>query len=247
MSPRPPDELSSDLRAVIDAARGAHEPNELSRARVHRSLELKLVAGAALAIGPAASALAGAMKVVLVVASVSAAVGAGVYALPRHAPAPPARHGAVNVVRTVRAPIAPPVSPPAAAEPPAAVPAAVRAHHRLHMVARPAAPDGASGLRAETALLASANAALSAHQADRALSLLADYDSRASAGTLSGVLAEERAATGVLALCEAGHVGAARMVARHFHARWPRSPLAARIDGSCAGRAWPTTSTTTGR
>ena len=43
--------------------------------------------------------------------------------------------------------------------------------------------------------------------------------------------------TGILASCAAGHVDAARAEARHFRARWPRSPLAARVDGSCAGAA----------
>jgi hypothetical protein len=67
------------------------------------------------------------------------------------------------------------------------------------------------------------------------LSLLDDYDHRSG----SGLLSEERAVTGILAQCAAGHVDAARAEARHFHARWPRSPLAARVDGSCAGTDGP--------
>jgi hypothetical protein len=65
----------------------------------------------------------------------------------------------------------------------------------------------------------------------RALALLGDYDHRSG----GGILAEERAVTGVLALCAAGKPDAAGVEARHFRARWPRSPLAARIDGSCVG------------
>ena len=41
---RPP-ELDPEARAIIDAARGGHEPNELNRARVRRGVELKLAAG----------------------------------------------------------------------------------------------------------------------------------------------------------------------------------------------------------
>jgi len=36
-------------------------------------------------------------------------------------------------------------------------------------------------------------------------------------------------------MCAAGKTDAARVEARHFRARWPRSPLTARVDGSCVG------------
>jgi hypothetical protein len=248
----PPDELGADARAIIAAARGAHEPNEISRARVSRSVELKLAAGAALLIGPAASALAGVLKVTLVVASVGAVVGAGVYALPRHTPRPPVHRtiARTTIVQRAPAPALTPAPPPAVAvpveeAPPAAAPAPApaRVRHHARPVGRAAAPESAAGLREETALLASANEALSRHRAGHALELLADYDMKVNAGVLPGVLAEERSATAILALCDVGRVGLARMGAEHFHVRWPRSPLAARIDGSCAGRAWPTRGT----
>jgi hypothetical protein len=246
---RQPDELGAEARAIIAAARGAHEPNEISRARVNRSLELKLAAGAALVIGPAASALAGVLKVTLVVASVGAVVGAGVYALPRQATRPPARHTTARpafVPRIAAPPPAPAPSPPAAEPAPEVlptIPAPARPRHHARALARPAAPESAASLREETALLAAANEALGSHRVERALTLLEDYDRRASAGGLPGLLAEERAATGILALCAADRPEAARVEARRFRARWPRSPLAARIDGSCAGRlagrSWP--------
>jgi hypothetical protein len=86
-------------------------------------------------------------------------------------------------------------------------------------------------LAAEIALLAQVNVAINSGHADRAFALLREYDHRHS----PGVLREERAAAGVLALCAAGSVGAARSAAERFEKRCPRSPLLARIDGSCAG------------
>ncbi len=87
-------------------------------------------------------------------------------------------------------------------------------------------------LPGEIALLAQANAATNAGDADRALALLQQYDRRYGAGALR----EERAAAGVLALCAADRIDAARAAAEHFRKRWPRSPLSGRIAASCAGR-----------
>ena len=69
----------------------------------------------------------------------------------------------------------------------------------------------------------------------RALALLADYDRRPGAAMLS----QERVVTGILVSCAAGRTDAARVEARQFRTRWPRSPLGARVDGSCAGAADP--------
>jgi len=92
-----------------------------------------------------------------------------------------------------------------------------------------------SGLKEETALLGAANAALARGDVKQAQSLLADYDRRPGAAMLS----QERAVTGILASCAAGQADAARAAARQFRTRWPRSPLGARVDGSCAGSADP--------
>jgi hypothetical protein len=232
----PPD-LDADTRGIIDAARGGHEPNEMARARVRRGVELKLAAGIALAVGPASTAVAGVLKMTAAVVTVGAVVTAGVYVAPRylakHAPArPPATH-----VATHAAPVAP-APPPEFDVPAPAVAPAPRAHvkHRAPVAApAPVAVENISGLKEETALLGAANAALARNDVKRALSLLDDYDHRSG----SAVLSEERTVTGILAQCAAGHVDAARAEARHFHARWPRSPLAARVDGSCAGADGP--------
>jgi hypothetical protein len=231
--------LGGATRDLIAAARGAHEPNELNRARVRRGVEVKLAAGLGLALGPTASALAGATKITLVVATVGTVVGAGAYKagllpLPKHA-APIVSHARPATRVAVALPPAPPVEAPAPA-PAVEKPAPV--HH--HARPAPAAPVvSASALAEETSLIGAANTALAHHDVASALALLNDYDHRPGAG----VLAEERTVTGILTLCAAGRTDAARAEARHFRARWPRSPLTARVDGSCVGAGRPASPT----
>jgi hypothetical protein len=229
-----PTELDADMRSVIDAARGGHEPNELSRARVRRGVELKLAAGIALAIGPTASAFASAVKVTVALVAVGSVVGAGVYAYPRLTAKPavhaPATHVAARPAR-IEEPAPVEVEAPA---PNVNQPAKMHVKHRAPVAPAPVVVENvssSSGLKEETALLGGANAALARGDVKRAQSLLDDYDHRPGAP----MLAEERTVTGILASCAAGRVDTARAEARHFHARWPRSPLAARVDGSCAG------------
>jgi hypothetical protein len=227
-------ELDADIRTVIDAARPGHEPNELSRARVRKGVEYKLAAGIALAVGPASSAVAGVLKMTAAVVAVGTVVTAGVYVIPRHV----ARPAAVHAPATHVAHAAPAIAPPAPAEidipAPVAPPRAHVIKHRAPVAPAPA-PIDVSSLKEELALLGAANAALGRGDTKRALSLLDDYDRRPGAAQL----AEERTVTGILADCASGHVDTARAEARHFRARWPRSPLAARVDGSCAGAAGP--------
>ena len=230
-----PPELDVDMQSVIEAARGGHEPSELSRARVRKGVEIKLAAGIALAVGPAtaASAFAGAVKLTVAVVAVGTVVGAGVYAYPRHASKP------APVARAVATRVAPPVpvvtAPPLEIEIPAAAVTPHRASikRRAPVAVAPVVVENVSSLKEETALLGGANAALARGDVKRALSALDEYDHRPG----SGLLAEERTVTGILAACAAGQVDAARAEARHFRARWPRSPLGARVDGSCAGTA----------
>jgi hypothetical protein len=228
--PEPPP-LDSRTRALIDAARSGHEPNELNRARVRKGVEVKLAAGIGLALAPVSTALAGAAKITLAVATVGTVVGAGIYALPRvkhHAPPPAVVAPHPRVVAAAPAP------PPAPEEKPAPAVVAPAPRRRPHPA--PAAPiDNASALAEETQLLGAANTALAHKDVASALALLEDYDRRPGAG----VLGEERTVTGILTMCAAGKADAARAEARHFRARWPRSPLAARVDGSCVGEARP--------
>ena len=232
MRSREPTELDAEMRAVIDAARVGHEPNELNRARVRRGVEYKLAAGLALAVAPASTALAAVAKVTVAVVTVGAAVGTGVYVYPRYIAKQDVSRPAAHVAP--RAPAArplPPVDAPAVVVDVPAAPARTPNKRRVAVAPAPVI-ESASALKEETALLAGANAALGRGDVKRALALLDDYDRRPG----SGVLAEERSVTGILASCAAGRLDAARAGAQRFRARWPRSPLAARVDGSCAGK-----------
>ena len=95
--------------------------------------------------------------------------------------------------------------------------------------AAPAAPGGGDTLTAELALMRDANAALRAGEADRALAVLDEHRQRYPAG----VLAEERDAAVVLALCRALRVAEAREAADAFLREHPRSPQARRVATAC--------------
>ena len=236
-----PPELDTDTLSVIEAARPGHEPNEMARARVRRGIEIKLAAGIALAIGPATSAFAGALKVTAAVVAVGSVVGAGVYVVPRYVSKPaPVRAPAPRVAAPPAPVFIPEVSSPEIAVPERVVtPPRAPSKRRVAAAPAPAPVENASSLKEEIALLGAANAALGRGDFKRALSLLDDYDRRPGAGLLS----QERMVTGILAACGAGRVNTAREDARQFRARWPRSPLASRVDGSCAGSADPARST----
>jgi hypothetical protein len=235
-TPRPPD-LDADTQSVIDAARTGYEPSEMARARVRRGVEIKLAAGIALAVGPATatSAFAGAVKLTAAMVAVGTVVGAGVYVYPRVASKPAAVHTHAAKVAARPAPVV--QVPPVEIEAPVPVitPPRAPAKRRAPVAAPPVAVENVSGLKEETALLGEANAALARGDVKRALSLLADYDRRPGAAMLS----QERVVTGILVSCAAGRTDAARVEARQFRTRWPRSPLGARVDGSCAGAADP--------
>jgi len=143
----------------------------------------------------------------------------------------PAAHHEIGRAPIAPAPIEPAVLTVADLEPPAEAPPppVVRVHRRARAVE--ANPD-ASDLAGETALLSAANAALARHDVAHAAALLSAYD-RQRAPSLLG---EEREATGILVACAAGRPGAARIAAARFRTRWPRSPLRARVESSCAGR-----------
>ena len=237
-----PPELGAEARAIIAAARDVHQPNELSRARVRRGVEIKLAAaGLGLLVAPATSALAGALKVTLVAVAVGGSVVGGFYAVPRvlrrqvHAPA---AHHEIARAPIAPAPIGPAIEPAvltvADLEPPAEAPPppVVHLHHRARVARAVEANPDASDLAGETALLSAANAALARHDVAHATALLSAYD-RQRAPSLLG---EEREASGILVACAAGRPGAARIAAARFRTRWPRSPLRARVESSCAGR-----------
>jgi hypothetical protein len=218
-------ELDEDARAVIAAGRDGHEPTEFERARVRRAVQLGLASGVA-TLGPSRLRLPSSAKLVAALAVTGTVAGGAWYAHERSSPPPSTRLAVAPTEPRAVVPTPPVASAVPSDAPEVAQPAPSRAEERA---ARP--PSRSEELAAEIALLAQVNVAINSGQASRAFALLRDYDRRFS----PGVLGEERAAAGVLALCAAGRVDAARSAAERFEKRWPRSPLLARIGSSCAG------------
>jgi hypothetical protein len=132
------------------------------------------------------------------------------------APAPPAVAPAAPP-RVDPAPRPASPAPPVAAEEPKA--------------AAPTTPAPAPSLDQETADLASVLAALHDGRPEQALAMLDQQDSAFS----SGMLAEERAATRIDALCALHRMDEARAAAALFLRDHPRSLNAARVKTSCGG------------
>jgi hypothetical protein len=94
----------------------------------------------------------------------------------------------------------------------------------------PAPSNGAATLDAELALVRRARAALNDGRPEEALAALDEHASRFP----SGVLAEDRSAQRVLALCALARPDAAREEGQRFFLDYPRSPHVAAIRSSCA-------------
>jgi hypothetical protein len=224
-------ELGPEERSLIAAAREAHVPSEVQRARVRKGLDAKLAAGVAVPLLAGSSALAMAGKIGAGIALVVAA-GAGTVSVLTTRPAqklPPAQ--APHALAAPAAAPTPDPAPAGAAEAPAlgdSRPAT--AHPKYPVRRRETSPPPAVDLAGELALLTQVNAAIQRDDVARAGELLRGYDQRFP----SGKLAEERAAAGILVLCASGRTQSAGAEARRFVERWPRSPLVARIKASCA-------------
>jgi hypothetical protein len=233
------DDLNADARELIAAGRDGAPPGALVRARVQRSVQNRLAAGmsvAAMSYAPsvlgAASAKAGALLVV------AAAVAAGSWAYrstntteqlgaPPEPPRAVVAQGAVGKAEKQAEP-----EPAPAPEPEKPVPASAPASAPPAPAGRREPPkSSAQGrLAEEIGLLSKASAALNRGQTARAAQLLGEYDKLGS-----NRLIEERSATGVLVLCSSGQVARAQAAAERFFKRFPRSPLASRVQASCAG------------
>jgi hypothetical protein len=226
-------ELGPAERSLIAAARDVQVPSEVQRARVRKSLDAKLAAGVAAPLLASSTALAMTAKIGAGIALV-AAVGAGtayvVTARPAQRPtAVQPRHPGAHPTPTATP--QPEPSPVAAtAVPPRADARPTAEHPKVPVRRREVSPPPPADLAGELALLTQVNAATKLGDVARADELLRAYDQRYP----SGKLAEERAAAGILALCAAGRTQPARAEARRFVERWPRSPLIARINTSCA-------------
>ena len=225
-------QLGPEELQVIAAARDAHAPSEMQRARVRKGLDAKLAAGIAAPLLASSTALAAVLKVsagVVLVAAVGTGAAYVATSRPWQTTAPPAlptkRPATWVATPAALALPAPAATPAAAAE---ARPAA--GHPRNLPRRREAGAPPPADLAGELALLTQASAATKQGEVARASELLRTYDERYP----SGQLAQERAAAGILVLCASGQVQAARGEARRFRDRWPRSPLVARIASSCA-------------
>jgi hypothetical protein len=225
-----PVELDQTARDLIAAGRDGVAPNEFVAERLRRSVDRALRGSAP----PARSRSRG---IPMLAALAAAALGGALYAnelaqREEEQPAPPKP----AMVAKAPAPAVPTVAPAPEPEPSAFVPAAP-----VNDATTNAAPSGngtapprtsrSQQLGAEIELLARVNAAVNAGDGKRALELLGDYDRRFR----PSILAEERAAASVLALCAAGRTDAARAAAERFARSSPRSPLLGRIAKSCAG------------
>lgn len=241
-------ELNQDARQVIAAGRAGLGAPELVRARVRRSVAGKLASGAvALSLVHSSSLLAAGAKLGAVVA-LAGGVGAGTWYAFDDAPAegvPPRQVSMKPVPGAHTAPERTPAVTPAAdvqaadavtPRVPEAEPAARRATApRQSKAALDVQPqvETSGSLADEVALLADASARLNQGDAAGAQRLLRQYDRKFQ----KKMLVQERTATGVLVQCSLGNVQAAQAAAKRFHELWPRSPLASRILGSCAGDA----------
>ncbi|AKU96086.1 hypothetical protein AKJ09_02750 [Labilithrix luteola] len=86
-------------------------------------------------------------------------------------------------------------------------------------------------LTAEMALVQSARSQLRNGAPADALATVDRYDARYPKGTFR----QETAALRVLSLCDLGRVDEARTRAKAFERTWPKAPMLARVQASCAG------------
>lgn len=110
----------------------------------------------------------------------------------------------------------------------------LRSTDRNSVRARPGQPGARAqgNLQQETHLLRQVHSEIRNGQGKEALARLREYDQRFG----EGVLRAEHHAARVLALCQMGETGKARVEAERFLSRWPSSPLAPRVRDACIDR-----------
>jgi hypothetical protein len=243
--------FSRETEEVLRRARLTEAMPVEKRRRLKAGVLARLAAGgvvlatgeAAAATGFWASAVGGAVKGIAAVAVV-ASIGAGGYMAARPSKAIKASVGvpAQNAIVEPRALAAPELAAPVVREAAAPSPRVRAARPKpapveLVFVPPPAPPPPAtasapapverSTLAEETRLLRAADRALRGGSADAAISLLDEHALRFP----DGVLAPERSAERMVALCQLGKADAA--AASRFLASHSSSPLAARVRQAC--------------
>jgi hypothetical protein len=219
------DEMSADLRRLVDGARGADAPTAADRDRVRAALVAGLAAGGGAASGGASKlGLLGRAGLVVLV---GALLAGGVWWFASTSGGDAHRVAATAPVREPE--------PAPIAEPPAlildAAPIADAAPRQVATSERPKprAPRDAAQLAEEARLLREAETARRAGELERASQKLDEHRRRFP----RGVLATERDAARVLLLCDAGRIAEAKKLAGSFLRRHPRSPLADRVRSAC--------------
>ena len=247
--------MGPESRALFKSARKDFEPSDGDRARTHRAVARRLgiaagtlvsaatSASAGVAPAAAASTMLGVAKWIAVGVLVSAAGAGGVSMVRSSNRAPRDSHAPGAAVATPAPRPSPsdltpsanrPTPEPELAPTPAARPAAP---HELASPSPPAArpsPSPASPVSPvaeETRLVRGADEALRAGDAARALALLEEH----ARAFPHGILAEERSAERVSALCALGRIDDARAETARFLLATPDSPLATSVRASCGG------------
>jgi hypothetical protein len=226
-----------ELSALFEQARHGDEPSDEDRRRVTGRVAEQLALGAG--VGAAALTItrfgwATSFKTWGVVAVALAGAGSGAYLLgaPSAAPSSSVAVAPAPVVPRGPSAVALELAPPVVEKSDAVVPepTPVKRERASASSPAPSSADEPGRLARETAALRAANEALRGGAPARALGLL-DAFAKEFPG---GVLTQEALATRVSALCALGRVSEARAVGTRFVQRYPRSPVAARVRGSCA-------------
>jgi hypothetical protein len=217
--------LDLESRRLIDDANAADLPAPDAQAKLWESLSQRIgqplpptaaAAQHALGAGAKLGLLSGVSAKLLIGAGLLGAVASsyGVYTLAHKPTAESAQP----------APLAPRPAPASEARPPG------EARPNQALAPAPAPVEVASSLLEETRLLASAQRALSAGAAAKALLLIDQHRARFP----QGALAQERDAARVLALCALGRRADAQRERHAFLHTWPDSPLSARVRAGCS-------------
>lgn len=215
------------LDMLVQRARPGFRPRAFDKVRVRRALAGKLAAGGGAIAASTLTVSAWASKLALVAALSSLGAVGLVWSLttPRtEVPPSPRTTGTAsalgpqaNVIPRLPEPL-----PIAVEDLPLAAGSAESPAFRA---------DDPSTLTAEAALVLEARAALRNRQAARVLSLLAGYEARFA----EGAMRQEVYGMRILALCDLGRTSEAGKAAQRFVARWPSSPIVARLATSCVG------------
>jgi hypothetical protein len=229
----PLSELDDKARAVILEGRYALDPTELTRARVRRAVESRLTAGYPATLPNSRWRMTFARLCAAILVTATVATGAIYKARQSRTfairPADTSSYKSAIAVSSVAALPSQSTSTRAPALELADATSAPSVN-RTVVAPPPGSTSRTEELAEEIKLLSSANAAINAGDAGRALQLLREFDRR----FVHVVLAEERAAAGIFALCAAGRNTDAKTAGKRFQTRWPRSPLLPRLSASCA-------------